>query len=159
MKKLSLFALVFGIILTSFREAPVLKAPPLPLCTALANVMKEEPTEFVNLKGKLISEYESDQNYELKFNFEGWASNEWVKSDGAISVDITSDVISEKAAKTLFDNTSKQISTCLGLEGKELSVKGTEKLLIFTKDKNDVALMLMNKKGKYFVLMSISRES
>jgi hypothetical protein len=159
MNKICLSALLFGFTFLSFRSAPAENVAPLPLCNALSKVMKEEPTEFVGLKGKMLNEEGDDQTYTLAFDFEGWPRSEWVKSDGAISVDITSDLLTQSAAATLFEATSKKLGSCLEMEGNTVPAKGIDKLTIFTKEKNDVALMMINKKGKYLVMISISRES
>jgi hypothetical protein len=159
MKKTSIFAFLFAFSFLSFGIVPLEKAAPLPFCTALSKVMKEEPTEFVNLKGKLVSGEGENQTYDLGFEFEGWPNNEWVRSDGAISVDITSALMTEEAAAALFETTSKKIASCLDMEGNTVPAKSIDKLTFFTKEKNDVGLMLINKKGKYLVMISISRES
>jgi hypothetical protein len=159
MKKilLSLFIAVFSI--AGFSFTAVYHNPPLPLCTALLKVMKEEPSEFATLKGTVVSETADVKTYNSKIVFEGWVSSEYSNSEGAISIDVQSLSTTKAKAQELFKTTAKQLAGCLEMQGVSLQAKGVDELLIFTKSKCDVALMLVTKEDKSFVMISISRES
>jgi hypothetical protein len=159
MKKIFLSLLACGLALINFSFIPGHDKAPLPLCTALLKVMKEEPSEFLTLRGGLTSESGTSKSYNSKVVFEGWISTEYSNEDGAISIDVQSGSITKAKAQQLFNSIGKQIAACLGITGAVLQAKGVDDLLIFTKSKCDVALMLITKEGKTFVMISISRES
>jgi hypothetical protein len=158
MRKIFLALLICGFALTHFSFAQSHPAP-LPLCTALLKVIKEEPSEFATLKAGLTSESGTSKSYNSKVIFEGWGSTEYSFEDGAVSIDVQSLSTTKAKAQELFNSTGKQIATCLGIEGAVLQAKGVDDLLIFTRSKCDVALMLITKEGKTFVMISISKES
>lgn len=161
MKKtfLSLFTLALGILFLSNTPGSV---KPVAFCDALKQVMKEEPKEFVTLRGKLNTNDDGGgKSYQLKFTFDGWPKNEYViDGDKAVSVDIQSENTTKPKALELFNKTVKQIGECLGIEGSPLKVEGMENLYIFTKDKCDVAVIMAGtSSGNWFVTISVSRES
>ena len=104
------------------------------------------------------SEEEGSKSYASKIIFDGWPNNEYVlDDDGSASVDVQSDLMTKAKATELFNQTSKQISACLNIKGTPLKVENVDEMIIFTKDKVEVGLMLITTKGKSLVLMCISR--
>ena len=133
---------------------------PLPLCDALNKVIAAEPSEFAALKGELSTENaDGSKNYSLKITFDGWASNEYVKSTESASVDIQSENSTKEKAIALFTQTAKQIATCTGAKGEKIQADGIEELQVFTKGKVEIGLMRMKNEDKNFVVISISRAS
>jgi hypothetical protein len=158
MRKLLLPLVLLAITAFSFQTTPLSSRSAVPLCEGLNSVIKEEPTGFAMLKGELNSEEDGSKSYESKITFDGWPNNEYVlDDDGSASVDIQSDLMTKAKATELFNQTSKQITTCLNIKGAPLKVENIDQMLIFTKDKVDVALMQITTKGKTLVLISISR--
>ena len=158
MKKIFLAFLICGLAVTQFSFTPV-RTEKLPLCTALLKIMKEEPSEFLTLRAGLTSESGTSKSYNSKVIVDGWISTAYSFEDGAISIDVQSLSTTKEKAQELFNTTNKQIAACLGIDGAVLQAKGVDDLVIFTKSKCDVALMLITKEGKTFVMISISRES
>ena len=157
MRSLLFPLLLLAISAISFRTANLPKST-VPLCEGLNTVIKEEPTGFAMLKGDLNSEEEGSKSYASKVIFDGWPNNEYVlDDDGSASVDVQSDLMTKAKATELFNQTSKQIATCLNIKGAPLKVEKVDQVLIFTKDKVEVGLMLITTNGKSLVLMSISR--
>jgi len=159
MKIFFLPMLVLSVAFVSFRTIDV--AASLPLCDVLKAAIRDEPAEFANLKGALATTNDDgSKDYALKISADGWPTNEYVKAaDGSTSVDIRSESTTKEKASELFNKTANQIAGCLGIKGNVIQAEGVEQLLVFTKDKTDVGLMLITSKGKTFVLVSVSRES
>jgi hypothetical protein len=158
MRKLLLPLLLLAITAISFQTVKLPLRPAVPLCEGLNSVIKEEPTGFAMLKGELNSEEEGSKSYESKITFDGWPNNEFVlDDDGSSSVDIQSDLMTKAKAAELFNQTSKQITSCLNVKGSPLKIENIDQMLIFTKGKVEIALMQITTKGKTLVLMSISR--
>jgi hypothetical protein len=155
MKKAILALLVLSTVIVSFRNPD---PAPISLCEAVKTIIKDEPAEFANLKTELIRTNEDGtKDYGVKFAITGWPSVEYAKSD-ATSVDIRSETSTKEKANALFEATGKQIADCLGMKGKLLQAPGADRLVVFTKDKTDTAIMLVTTDGKSFVMVTISRE-
>ncbi|MBP6023110.1 hypothetical protein [Ferruginibacter sp.] len=161
MKKIFISLLICVIAFTSFRKAPVNTTAPLPFCAALSAVLKAEPSAFITLKGAYISENtDGTKNYASKVSFAGWPSNRYGTTDaGGASIDIKSELTTKDKATQLFTDTEKQITDCIEIKGETLVAEGIDKLMIFTKNKCDVALILVTKEEESYVMISISRAS
>lgn len=134
----------------------------LTFCDNLNAVINEEPNEFIALKGELEGKNDDgSKDYVSKIKFSGWdKTNYGIGADGAISIDVTSKLTTKAEAQKLFDATSKQLGDCLGVKPINPESEHIEQLEIFTKSKVDVGLLLLlAPSGKYFVMLSISRES
>jgi len=160
MKKLLLVVLICSFTAIGFCNITTDLNPPLPLCAALKAVIKEQPTAFENIKGAYISENtDGSKNYASKVVFEGWASNRYGTTDDGPSIDIKSELTTKAKATELFKTTEKQITECLGVEGLAVKAEGIDQFLIFTKDNCDVALIMVSKEGKTYVMISVSKAS
>ena len=162
MKKVLPPLLLLAITAFSFRTANFTIQSAVPLCDGLNAVIKEEPTGFAMLMGELKSEDNGSKSYQSKVTFDGWPSNEFVlDDDGSSSVDIMSELMTTAKAKELFNQTSKMITSCLKVQPEPLKAENknlVDNVLIFTKDKVEVGLMLItNKEKKTLVLITISR--
>ena len=160
MKKLLLLVLICGFTAVGFCKTVTAINPPLALCAALKAVIKEEPSAFETLKGTYISENtDGSKNYASKVAFEGWASSRYGTTDEGPSIDIKSELTTKATATELFKATEKQITACLGTEGQVIKAEGIDDFLIFTKDKCDIALIMVTKDGKTYVMISVSKAS
>ena len=161
MKKILVSLLICVVAFTSFRKAPATTTAPLPFCVALAAVMKAEPSAFKTLRGTYISDNtDGTKNYTSKVSFAGWPSNRYGTTDaGGVNIDIKSELTTKDKATQLFADTEKQITDCIEIKGETLVAEGIDKLMIFTKNKCDVALILVAKEEESYVMISISRAS
>lgn len=161
MKKLFISLLICVIAFTSFKKAPENTTAPLPFCAALSAVLKAEPSAFITLRGAYISENtDGTKNYASKVSFAGWPSNRYGTTDaGGASIDIKSELTTKDKATQLFADTEKQIADCTEIKGETLVAEGIDKLMIFTKNKCDVALILVAKEEESYVMISVSRAS
>ena len=161
MKKLLISLLICVVVFTSFTKAPVNTIAPLPFCAALSAVLKAEPASFKTLRGTYISDNtDGTKNYSSKVSFAGWPSNRYGTTDaGSVNIDIKSELTTKDKATQLFADTEKQITDCTEIKGETLVADGIDKLMIFTKNKCDVALILVAKEEESYVMISISRAS